>query len=198
MCNIKGNSFTDLKNTLGVIYVVRDPRNIITSIVHHFSKENYYEAKEFMFEEKNIIGRNLEITKEKYRETEIITLISSWKTNYNSWKNFPKNLLLVKYEDLINNAELEFSKISYFISKLLKIKIDEKKIKASIYNNSFEKLKIVEETEGFGEAITNNNDKVKKFFNLGPSNNYKKILENEIRKEIELKFNSEMKELGYI
>ena len=77
-----------------------------------------------MFEEKNIIRRNLEITKEKYRETEIITLISSWKTNYNSWKNFPKNLLLVKYEDLINNAELEFSKISYFISKLLKIKID--------------------------------------------------------------------------
>ena len=29
-------SFTDLKNTAGCIYIVRDPRNIITSIKNHY------------------------------------------------------------------------------------------------------------------------------------------------------------------
>ena len=28
--------FTDRHNTLGVIYIVRDPRNIVTSHSHHF------------------------------------------------------------------------------------------------------------------------------------------------------------------
>ena len=30
---IEGNSFTDTNNTLGVIYIVRDPRSVITSVL---------------------------------------------------------------------------------------------------------------------------------------------------------------------
>ena len=29
--NIEGNNFTNLNNSLGVIYIVRDPRNVVTS-----------------------------------------------------------------------------------------------------------------------------------------------------------------------
>ena len=36
-CNINGNNFTNFKNTLGVIHIVRDPRNVITSILNHYS-----------------------------------------------------------------------------------------------------------------------------------------------------------------
>ena len=36
--NTKQFQFTDRHNTLGVIYVVRDPRNIVTSYSHHFQK----------------------------------------------------------------------------------------------------------------------------------------------------------------
>ena len=36
LCNMHGCNFTDLKNTLGVIYIVRDPRNIVTSFAHHY------------------------------------------------------------------------------------------------------------------------------------------------------------------
>ena len=31
-----GNQFTNKKNTLGAVYIVRDPRNVITSIKNHF------------------------------------------------------------------------------------------------------------------------------------------------------------------
>ena len=34
--NFLGKDFTNKKNTLGVIYVVRDPRNIIASISNHY------------------------------------------------------------------------------------------------------------------------------------------------------------------
>ena len=36
--NKEGFRFTDGHNTLGVIYIVRDPRNIITSFTHHFQQ----------------------------------------------------------------------------------------------------------------------------------------------------------------
>ena len=32
LCKIYGNNFTDLKNTDAVIHIVRDPRNVITSL----------------------------------------------------------------------------------------------------------------------------------------------------------------------
>ena len=35
LCRLNGHHFTDLSNTLGVIYIVRDPRNIVTSIKYH-------------------------------------------------------------------------------------------------------------------------------------------------------------------
>ena len=40
--------------------------------------------------------------------------------------------------------------------------------------------------------------KKKKFFNLGPENNWKNLLNKKIIKEIETKFSSEIKELGYL
>ena len=38
----------------------------------------------------------------------------------------------------------------------------------------------------------------KKFFNLGPKNNWENILNKKIKEEIESKFYVEMKELGYL
>ena len=52
-CKIGNNPFTDNNNTLGVIHIVRDPRNIITSIKNHFSISTYNLAKEFTFEKQN-------------------------------------------------------------------------------------------------------------------------------------------------
>ena len=35
--NIENNAFTDLNDSLGAIYIVRDPRNIVTSYANHSS-----------------------------------------------------------------------------------------------------------------------------------------------------------------
>ena len=36
MCTINGHPFTNLTNTIGGIYIVRDPRDIILSYANHF------------------------------------------------------------------------------------------------------------------------------------------------------------------
>ena len=198
LCSINNNFFTNYKNSLGVIYVVRDPRNIITSLKHHYSFKNYNEALEFILDKNRFSGK-LDKKKLYDRETEFPTYISSWNNNYNSWKNFKKNYLLIKYEDLIKDPKTQFKNIAKYLCKLFKIKINEKDINNSILESSFKNLKKSEEIFGFSEAPPDGNtNKKKKFFNMGPDNDWKNYLPNETRKEIEKAFKEEMKELNYL
>tara|TARA_B100001109_G_scaffold131807_1_gene107166 strand:- start:678 stop:1460 length:783 start_codon:yes stop_codon:yes gene_type:complete len=198
MCNFGKNSFTNYQNTFGVIYIVRDPRNVITSILNYYSKKNYEEAKEFLFDEGKIIGVDLSKKNEYENDNNIITLISSWKNHYNSWKNFKKNFLLIKYENLINDERNEFLKIRNYLEEKLNLKFSDNKFDTAINSNSFSKLKKIEETEGFSENVKIKTKPEVNFFNLGPKNDYKNLLDEKISKEIENIFHSEMKELGYI
>jgi len=194
LCSLGKDNFTDEKNTLGAIYIVRDPRNIISSILYHFNLSNTEEALNFIQREDTFIGN----VKNKVNYP-LHTLIGSWKTNYNSWKFFGKNFLLVKYENLILNPNTEFKRIANYITNTTNIKFSEKQIKKSVYESSFENLQKLEDENGFIESIKDpENKKRKKFFNLGPRNNWKKSLDKKFVDEIENSFKNEMKELGYI
>ena len=197
-CKIGNDDFTNKDNTYGVIYIVRDPRNVITSILHHYHKSSYQEAKEFIFDENRWLGL-LKENNTKARDIDLPTLIGSWKTHYNSWKAVNKNFLLIKYEELLLNPENEFKKIIEYLKNLIQINIDNQKFKRAIEACSFKSLKKIEDKEGFIESVhdRDSNGK-KKFFNLGPSNDWKKLLDKDIRLEIEEKFKGEMLELGYL
>jgi len=190
LVNLDGDNFSSTKNTLGVIHIVRDPRNVITSLKNYYSIANYEKAKEFLFDEKRVIYGDF-----NKKEFPIATMLTSWKTHYLSWKQVQNNYLLIKYENLLNKPDQEFRKISNYFSKLLNKKFSKTKIKNSIESNTFDKLKEQEINKGFGEFINNEN---KRFFNLGPANNWKNFLDKNTADEIESRFNREMKELKYI
>ena len=197
-CKIGSSTFTNLNNTLGVIYIVRDPRNVITSILHHYHKSSYQEAKQFLFDEHNWLGF-IKNEYEKNLEKKIPTPISSWQNHYKSWIKREKNLLLIKYENLISNPNKEFSKIIKYIENSMEIKIDEEKINRAVHSCSFKNLSELELKSDFAESVIDKKKgKKKKFFNLGPSNDWKKLLDKDIRLEIEEKFKDEMLELGYL
>ena len=126
-------------------------------------------------------------------EENIITLLGSWKTHYNSWK-IASNSLIIRYEDLLFNTKSEIVRLLNFIKKFINFDCSEKKILNIIKSTSFEKLKKTEEIEGFEEA---SNSSIK-FFNLGPNNNWKNVLNKNLINNIEKNFNKEMKELRYI
>ena len=199
MCNFGKNSFTNYENTFGVIQIVRDPRNVITSLLNFFNKTNYDEAKQFIFDEKKIIGINLaKPNQEKLKDNNIITLISSWKTHYNSWKNFKKNYLLIKYENLINEPNREFSKIRHYLENNLDLHFSDEKFNYAMEANSFLNLKKIENTKGFSENSIMTSSKKVNFFNLGPENDYNNFLDKKTKASIENVFFNEMKELKYI
>ena len=190
LCTVENNPFTNKLNTKAAIYIVRDPRNVITSLSHHYSL-NIEESLDFITDKSRIL----------YPEEGfgIATFLGNWAENYKSWKNIKfAPLLIIKYEDLIVDAKKTFTLILHFLSKFMNIKIDNKKIENTIENCSFEKLVQMEKNEGFREAIfSKKHNKNLKFFNLGAKNQWQNLLDNKIEKKIQKTFNLEMKELNY-
>ena len=187
------HAFTNEKNTKGVIHIVRDPRNVITSVMNHFSTEDYDEAFKIMTNSKQSIG-----SKVKNSDTDLPTVISSWSNHYNSWKKMKKNYLQIKYENLLNNPEYEFGKIAKYLNENLDKNFEIKQINQAIRNCNFENLKKQEDEKGFKESSKDKKGNIKKFFHLGPENNWKHILDEKTKENIEKFFNKEMAELGYI
>ena len=187
-------AFTDEKNTQGVIHIVRDPRNVITSLKNHYNQKTYNEALEFMTNEKQYIGSSV-----KKKSFDLPTVISSWSNHYKSWKKMKKNYLLVRYEDLTNNTLIEFTKIANYLERNYQISFNKDQIQKAIEKCNFDNLKKQENKEGFVEAPSyEGENSAKKFFFLGPKNNWQSLLDAKIQKSIENKFKSEMLELGYL
>ena len=127
----------------------------------------------------------------------------SWKEHFNSWKIFRKfnKYLLVKYEDLINDTEKTFLNILKFIAHLGRVKFsyDKEKFKNTLKTTSFEMMQKLEAKESFVEAKENmqTGEKIK-FFNLGIKNDWKKLLDEKIKENLEKELEEEMKELKYL
>ena len=193
--DIDGHKFTNLKNCLGAIYIVRDPRDVAKSYSNHnltSIDESINHMKEF-----NIGGG----VKSKDRKNETITHIGSWSSHYTSWKEFDKvdRYLLIKYEDLVKETEKTFLKVLTFVSKLTKKKLDldKNRLNNVLNTTTFDSMQKLEKQNGFNEAVDLNGKKIT-FFKYGAKNNWKKFLTLENKKKIEDIFREEMKELGYL
>jgi hypothetical protein len=191
--------FTNSVNSIGCLYVVRDPRNVITSIKNHYQL-NDDQAFSWMTNQKNFIYDVHNFEKNGYSDFQFI---SSWNMNYHSWKVQKKiPIKIIKYENLIEQTYTVFLEIIEFINKITNNaeKIDKTKLKTVLNSTSFETLKKNEIDQGFSEAIPTREDKNKKisFFHLGPKNNWKKILNKDLSLRLDKTFNKELKELSYI
>ena len=191
-CAVNKNSFTNKSHTLGTIYVVRDPRNLVNSIKNHYNKGNDEEAKNFLISKK-ILSR---IPKDN--EADIATLLGSWSDHYNFWTKRNSNLLLIKYEDLILDTKKELERIIIYLKKFMTVEINPEKIKNILNTTSFDHLKDLENKGLFNENVYDSKKNKIRFFNKGPSNDWTKVLDKKIQDDIEKIFYKEMKELGYI
>ena len=192
LCKMYECNFTDLKNTLGAIYIVRDPRNVVSSFAHHYNL-TIDEATETMLDNSRFMEKTVKNSK---------VFLGSWKFNYNSWKSIENknNYMLIKYEDLIAKKKTVLLRIFKFLDLLgLKSKLDMVKLNKVIKTTEFENMKSKEEQETFSEAtIDLKTGKRRTFFNLGPENDWRKYLDKKNKDKIEDVFRLEMKELGYL
>jgi hypothetical protein len=191
-CKIDQYNFTNKENTLATIYIVRDPRNLVSSISNHYCLTIEH-SKNFLFTRQFISNKN----KGEYVKDSIKTLLGTWAEHYKFWKNNNKNFLLIKYEDLIKNPKFELERIINFIKKYTDVQINENKNENIIKTTNFKYLQNLEK-RGYFKEYDNEYDKKKNFFYLGSENNWKNLLDKKIIDEIETNFSAEMKELGYL
>ena len=195
LVKIGQNDFTNKKNTLGGIYIVRDPRNVLDSMSRHFQM-NHYKALNAMQDENSFT-----YDFKKKNDYSDYQFISSWEKNYQSWKN--NKLIPVKflrYEDLLKETFSVFKEIIEFIDKLTNNKkgFSREKAKNAVKSTSFENLKKIEETNGFSESIISREEKKKiPFFHLGPKNNWQKNFDKEFINKLNNIFEKNLKELNY-
>ena len=194
--SLNNTDFSNKYNSIGAVYIIRDPRNVLTSMMNHFEM-NKDEALTFMLNEKKFTYDHFK--KNDYSDFQFI---SSWEKNYKSWiknKDFP--IKLIKYEDLINQTFYVVKDLINFINKTCKLvnNFDKSKAQNAIETTSFEKLKKIENNHGFSESIkSKNRDKNKvPFFHLGPNNNWQKIFDPSFANKLNTIFKETLEELQY-
>ena len=196
--NYKGNTFTSNETSLGAIYIIRDPRNVFTSLKNHFSYDDE-KALQMILDKKNILMS---------KGYETFSYIGSWASNYLSWLNY-KNFrrLFVRYEDLLENKYETFRDIVVFSNTLMNRTegVNKSKLQKAIETTNFDVLKNKEVKESFNSSDigfkswrSHHSENKNLFFNLGPENKWEKNLNKKIKEDIEINFNEEMKNLKYL
>ena len=195
LVKIGQNDFTNRKNTLGGIYIVRDPRNVLDSMSRHF-QINHDKALSVMQNENNYI-----YDFKKKNDFSDYQFISSWEKNYQSWKNNKLiSVKFIRYEDLLKETFFVFKEIVEFIDKLTNNKsgFSREKAKNSVKSTSFENLKKIEVNNGFSESITARASKKSiPFFHLGPKNDWQKNFDDRFIQKLNDIFKRNLSELNY-
>ena len=194
-CKIGKDNFTNKKNTKATIYIVRDPRNLVCSISNHYSK-TIEESFNFLTTP-NFIGGSQKLG--GIKKNDLLTLLGTWDEHYKFWTRNNENLLIIKYEDLINNINKEIKRIVNFLRKFITIEMSDLKERNILQTTCFKYLKEMEKKGLFKEnAFNKSQNKKVDFFNLGPDNKWENLLNESLRNKIEEKFKSEMIELKYL
>jgi hypothetical protein len=191
--SIFNNWFTNLNNTAGYIYIVRDPRDVAISWSKH-ANLNYDDSISFMLNFNSCIEW-AQTNSELPDNIKPKTFLSSWDEHVLSWtKNdldVPK--LLLKYEDLVYKKEEIVKIIVKFFEKNFSIKFNsnDEKIANIVESTSFEKLKSQESKYGFAEASSGT------FFRKGEKNQWKNELNVQQIVRLENKFEDFINKFGY-
>jgi len=192
--DVNNYRFTNKKNTSGCIYIIRDPRNVISSVGNHF-EHKHEQALNFMVNDKNLLyqkGDNKFLS---------FQFLSSWKNHYNSWistKEFP--VKVIKYEDLEKNTIGVLEEVVNFINFTAKFDkiFDKKKGLKCVDSTNFDRLKDLERKFGFKEsAIGQKTGKTINFFNLGKENKWQNLLPKKFLKKVNKIFEPDLKKWGY-
>lgn len=186
--NLGNYPFTNTDNTIGGIYIVRDPRDVVLSYANHFGVNNDV-STDMLIDEEN----GEQYFDEKLKEKYFRSLMGSWSMNYLSWRHYKgRKIHLMRYEDLVKNPKKNFIKMLEYMNSIISINIDQNRISKAVEETAFHKLQKLEDREGFIEVGKG------KFFRKGKVGEWKEKLDPKLTKKIEDHFRKEMIELDYL
>ena len=86
LLKVSNNSFTTAENTRGVIYIVRDPRDVVVSMSNHY-KTSIEKSIDTLFNE-NLCLRWQDTDNLYENRKKPLSIISSWDKHFLSWNKY--------------------------------------------------------------------------------------------------------------
>jgi Sulfotransferase domain len=168
-----------------VIYVVRDPRDVVLS-EYHFDIKRRAIAEDFPRQE--FVSR--------FVRGEVNHPNGTWAENVATWfyaRRGDPRFLLVRYEDLQTQALVEMAKIARFIG----ISADSERLAFAVKESAADRMRELEKKQALLWSSTRETRQDKPFVRSAKSGGWKAELPEESIAEIESGWGGLMREIGY-
>ncbi|MEQ8266131.1 MAG: sulfotransferase domain-containing protein [Parvibaculum sp.] len=167
--------------TAGAIYIVRNPLDVVLSMMPHFGL-TLEQAIAFLANEDG--GTQL-------TSSHVPEHFGSWSTHVRTWTRVPRpNLLVMRYEDMLVKPRKSFKQVADFLG----LKPPAERLERAIRFSSFKVLKAQEAKEGFKERPAES----KAFFREGKRDQWRDKLSDAQIRQIIAVHHEQMDRFGYI
>jgi len=176
-----GVPFVTAEATIGALFIVRNPLDVVVSLAHHFGF-SMDEAIDFMNDP------DAETPEDEHK---LAQAYGSWSDHTSSWQKFnPQYLHTVRYEDMLFKPSKTFGGVVKFLG----LPAPKNRINKAIKQSSFKILQRQEQKDGFTEG----SDKAKAFFRSGKAGQWKSTLSDvQVQKILDV-HSSMMDKYGYL
>jgi len=177
-----GHPTISVKATIGVIYIVRDPRDVVISAADHYGL-TLDQAIEMM-NDKTARGKGMP-------GNTVYERMSSWSDHVKSWtawKHTP--LQVLRYEDMLADPFAQLGGVA----RKLGVTHDDARIKKAVEFSSFKALQAQEAKTGFVEKSVNS----QRFFRSGRAGGWRDKLTPGQAAAIERDHAVQMRRFGYL
>jgi len=171
--------------TRGVVHVVRDPRDIAVSLMHH-NGITLDRAIERLNDTQAWLSRG-----DREMVDQVPQLISDWSTHLQSWIGAPLPRLTLRYEDILVGPASCFRQVLDFIG----LEVDEMRLRQTLEKTSFGSLQALEREGGFNERRAS---ATAPFFRQGRAGAWQNVLTPEQVDRIVSRHAALMKQFGYL
>ncbi len=184
--NRRGESLFPPDITAGVIYLLRNPLDLVSSCAHHWGVDPEIAAAN-LCDAKFTIARSRESVGDQLRQS-----LYSWSMHVLSWiEQSGLPLLLVRYEDLRQNTQQTFSNVVKFLG----LPADAHRIQKAIAYSDFAELQQQEARNGFRERPSKSSQP---FFRRGEVGSWRKELAPALAAKIIGAHADVMRRFGYL
>ena len=171
-----------VKASVGVIYIVRDPRDVAISAADHYGL-TIDQAIEMMAD-KTTRGRGMP-------GNTVHELMGTWSDHVRSWSRWKHTpLILLRYEDMLADPLGQLG----MVARKLGITQDETRIRRAVEFSSFKRLQVQEAETGFVEKSVNS----ERFFRSGRAGGWREVLTPAQAAAIERDHGEQMRRFGYL
>ena len=169
----------------GAVVVIRHPADVAVSLSHFFSWP-LERCVDFLLDEQAGL-----CTSSRRGGTQVRQFMGTWANHIDSWVDQQQiPVLLLRYEDLLNEAQAQFSRLACFLD----LPEDSQLIAEAVANCNFQTLRAKEEREG---GFHERPDGCERFFRSGRSGEGRETLTSEQFARLTETFAKSLKQFGY-